>query len=104
MRGPRPTAAINRISVTAPISASLWRRKRRQASPQSVRGVEERCCSSCLTAADGSTVGMASMIRSDIMGLAWLLTVAHARIEHAIDNIGDQVEQHGQDGEDECNR
>src|SRR5215203_2718613 len=38
------------------------------------------------------------------MGLAWLLAVAHTWIEHAIDNIGDQVEHYRQDGEDERNR
>src|SRR5262249_25821873 len=87
--GPTTTATTMAKSTTAPRAASRWRRKRRNASSHSesafVAGAaagEEATCSVGLRVLTG-------------------LSVRNPRIEPAVQQIGDQVEQHDQARENE---
>src|SRR5207245_5868705 len=89
MAGPATTATTIANSTTAPSAASRWRRKRRNPSSQSEAAGVARVPG---REATSRSVGVAVVIG---------LPVRDTRIEPAMEEIGDQVEEHNQAGEEE---
>src|SRR4051812_30932717 len=76
--GPKATISTMMVSTISPATASLWRRKRRHAS------------------APGETLR-----RGAAAAAVSALAVADARVEPAIEQVGDQVEEDHEAGKDE---